>query len=49
MSSNPKMSLELEKKLYLQGIELFNGHEFFEAHEVWEAVWMETFGPEIKF
>ena len=34
---------------YLAGIVLFNRGDFFEAHEAWEALWMETFGPEKKF
>ncbi|MCI0379761.1 MAG: DUF309 domain-containing protein [Gemmataceae bacterium] len=34
---------------YLAGIVLFNRGDFFEAHEVWEALWMETFGPEKSF
>ena len=28
-----------EKKLFFDGIHLFNSHEFFEAHEVWEDAW----------
>ena len=34
---------------YLAGIVLFNRGDFFEAHEAWEALWMETFGPEKQF
>jgi hypothetical protein len=34
---------------YLAGIVLFNRGDFFEAHEVWEALWMETHGPEKPF
>lgn len=34
---------------YLAGIVLFNRGDFFEAHEAWEALWMETFGPERQF
>src|SRR5688572_27821042 len=48
MSLNP-MPLELEKKLYLEGIELFNGHEFFEAHEAWEDVWHAAYGLKHDF
>jgi uncharacterized protein len=48
MSSNP-MPLELEKKLYLEGIELFNGHEFFDAHEAWEDVWHAAYGIKHDF
>lgn len=33
------MSPTLERKLYYDGIALFNEHEFFEAHEVWEDIW----------
>jgi predicted metal-dependent hydrolase len=38
------VSPETEKKLYLDGIELFNSHEFFEAHEVWEDIWHMAYG-----
>lgn len=41
---NPTMPLDLEKKLYHQGIELFNAHEFFDAHEVWEDIWHMAYG-----
>ena len=43
------MPPELEKKLYLDGIELFNGHEFFEAHEVWEDAWHMAYGIKHDF
>ncbi len=38
------MPPELEKKLYHQGIELFNDRDFFEAHEVWEDIWHMAYG-----
>lgn len=28
-----------ERRLYYEGIRLFNEHEFFEAHDIWEEVW----------
>lgn len=37
-------SPELERKLYYDGITLFNDHEFFDAHEVWEDIWHMAFG-----
>jgi hypothetical protein len=43
------MSPELERKLYYQGIELFNEHEFFEAHETWEDVWHMAYGLKHDF
>jgi hypothetical protein len=43
------MDAELEKKLYFDGIALFNGHEFFEAHEVWEDAWHEAYGLKFEF
>src|SRR5438046_3680607 len=43
------MSPELERKLYYQGIELFNHHEFFEAHETWEDVWHMAYGLKHSF
>ena len=44
MSTENPMPPELERKLYLDGIHLFNDHEFFEAHEVWEDVWHMAYG-----
>ena len=29
-----------------RGVEAFNAGEFFLAHEIWEALWLETIGPE---
>jgi hypothetical protein len=43
------MSPELEHKLYLDGIQLFNEHEFFEAHEVWEDCWHAAMGVKHEF
>src|SRR3954462_12717922 len=43
------MDAALEKKLYLDGITLFNEHEFFEAHEVWEDIWHEAYGTKYEF
>ncbi len=43
------MTPDLEKKLYLDGISLFNNHEFFEAHEVWEDIWHEAYGTKFEF
>ena len=34
---------------YLAGIVLFNRGDYFEAHEVWEAIWMDTAGPEKRY
>ena len=43
------ISTELEKKLYHDGITLFNEHEFFEAHEVWEDIWHAAYGIKHDF
>jgi uncharacterized protein len=43
------MSPDLERKLYLDGITLFNEHEFFEAHEVWEDIWHMAYGLKHEF
>jgi predicted metal-dependent hydrolase len=43
------MDAELERKLYHDGIALFNAHEFFEAHEVWEDIWHMAFGTKFEF
>ena len=39
----------LERKLYLDGIELFNGHEYFDAHEAWEDAWHMAYGVKHDF
>src|SRR5439155_20876691 len=49
MSLDSLMPLELEKKLYLDGIHLFNDHEFFEAHETWEDIWHMAYGLKHEF
>ena len=38
-----------ERKLYLDGIRLFNGHEYFDAHEAWEDVWHMAYGIKHDF
>jgi predicted metal-dependent hydrolase len=43
------MDSDLERKLYYDGIALFNDHEFFEAHEVWEDIWHMAFGTKFEF
>jgi predicted metal-dependent hydrolase len=43
------MSPEEERKIYYDGIELFNTHEFFEAHEAWEDIWHMAFGTKFEF
>jgi predicted metal-dependent hydrolase len=43
------MTPDLERKLYLDGIHLFNEHEFFEAHEVWEDIWHMAYGLKYEF
>jgi uncharacterized protein len=43
------MPPELERKLYYDGIQLFNEHEYFEAHEVWEDAWHMAYGIKHDF
>jgi predicted metal-dependent hydrolase len=43
------MDIALERKLYYDGIHLFNEHEFFEAHEVWEDIWHMAYGLKFEF
>lgn len=38
-----------ERKLFLEGIEVFNEKDFFEAHEVWEEVWTQCVGERARF
>jgi len=49
MSSQYAMPVETERKLYYDGIHLFNEHEFFEAHEVWEDAWHMAYGTKFEF
>jgi uncharacterized protein len=44
MAVQDPMPPELERKLYYEGIQLFNEHEFFEAHETWEDIWHMAYG-----
>ena len=48
MPASP-IPLDLEKKLYLDGIHLFNTHEYFEAHETWEDIWHMAYGLKHEF
>ncbi len=43
------MPPELERKLYYDGIHLFNDREFFEAHEAWEDIWHMAYGLKHSF
>ena len=38
-----------ERKLYLDGIELFNRHDYFDAHEAWEDAWHMAYGIKHDF
>ena len=43
------MDAATERKLYLEGIQLFNEHEYFDAHEAWEDVWHMAYGLKHDF
>ena len=43
------MPPDVERKLYYDGIHLFNDKEFFEAHEVWEDAWHMAYGLKFEF
>jgi hypothetical protein len=49
MTTQHPMPPELERKLYYDGIHLFNEHEYFEAHEVWEDIWHMAYGIKHEF
>ncbi len=38
-----------ERRIFHEGIELFNQGEWFEAHEVWEDIWHIASGPKKRF
>jgi predicted metal-dependent hydrolase len=44
---HPNLSPEERRRLFLEGIELFNHGEFYDSHEVWEDIWRST-TPEPK-
>lgn len=43
------MNADTERKLYLEGIQLFNEREYFDAHEAWEDVWHMAYGIKHDF
>jgi predicted metal-dependent hydrolase len=44
---HPNLTLEERRRLFLEGIELFNGGRFYDSHETWEDIWRST-TPEPK-
>jgi uncharacterized protein len=44
---HPAFSPEERRRLFRQGLDLFNRGELYEAHEVWEDIWRST-TPEPK-
>ncbi len=44
---HPDLSPEERRRLFLQGIDLFNRGKFYDSHEVWEDIWRST-TPEPK-
>lgn len=43
------MEAEEQRRLYRQGIGLFNQGRYFEAHEVWEELWHVSMGDKHRF
>lgn len=39
---HPDLSPEERRRLFHEGIELFNRGDFFAAHEAWEEIWRST-------
>lgn len=39
---HPDLSPEERRRLFQEGIDLFNQGEFFLAHEAWEEIWRST-------
>lgn len=39
---HPTLSAEERRRLFLEGIDLFNGGQLFAAHEAWEEIWRST-------
>ncbi|MCG3181180.1 MAG: hypothetical protein BIFFINMI_03555 [Phycisphaerae bacterium] len=51
MSRRPtyELSIDEERRIYFEGIRLFNAGEFFEAHETWEDAWYVAEGAKRYF
>jgi hypothetical protein len=49
MPDDGPMTIEEERRLYLDGIDLFNRGEFFAAHESWEKIWKQAAGARQGF
>jgi uncharacterized protein len=39
---HPELSPEERRRLFQEGIDLFNRGDFFAAHEAWEEIWRST-------
>jgi uncharacterized protein len=39
---HPTLSLQERRRLFLEGIDLFNRGLFYESHEAWEEIWRST-------
>jgi predicted metal-dependent hydrolase len=44
---HPNLTPQDRRRLFLEGIEFFNGGRFYDSHEVWEDIWRST-TPEPK-
>jgi len=44
---HPNLTPEERRRLFLEGITLFNSGRFYDSHEVWEDIWRST-TPEPK-
>lgn len=48
-SSYHEIDHEEERRIFYEGIRLFNEKDFFEAHETWEDIWVMATGVRAKF
>lgn len=39
------LPLEAERRIWLEGVRLFNEGQFFEAHDAWEEIWRQVRHP----
>ena len=49
MPTDHPLPADDERRLYLEGIRLFNHREFFDAHEAWEEIWTYAAGQRQRF
>lgn len=48
-TNHHEFEAEEERRIFFEGVRLFNEKDFFEAHETWEDIWSVATGTKAKF